>query len=719
LDDDISLTPLVCEGCSGTVYTDKGGVFQLKIKASHSSLHNTRDFPVQIFYSKTSPGSPPISHEFLCESGATPCDTEKGDLHYLRHLLFDKEVVIWDDTSIPFSGKVTIADTEGCVLPRVNVCAMHNDTSGVFVPIVCVESGVNGIYELPIVEGAMVHDIELDYHEHDFDNLSDIDYSVGYQILAENAPYFDNDFEDVSKAEVRVEVVGGKCNKFLGKSSVLIKVANCVWEPEPFVQSDNIIDFTNIPAHIMNIEVVDIVDSDESTIFPIWQVFQGTNPIVRSIDLRDVGAELENEQTAVESSSSRTDTGKENTAAEDRQDEELSAIEEKEDESLDTVRFQYDGVLKMEVVIDRSEDKYPNSCEKEEEDQPNPADFNGADSLHVMEYMKTFTVDVYFQYQILEGVTCDIVDDDLRLQVVNNVGFDTIAGSQQFEDSITDTLTKLALAYCNPQAVQYCSAKDLFLKYDPCVCPEEEDVAEECTEDCASCLGECDIANCGTAVSQDEWETCLNGSGLITEGTTCNAACSELCETSGCAFQVEHDTNDDNENTGGARVAGLIFATGRPNIVAPYTKSIIFRAIGADVVHKAAIFIEGLYSKGPGNSFALPTHEPIMILRDPPGKRLFINFSNVSLFHVPNLNCTRFKNVILGGLSYAKYENVVTTMKIKSSADETSIRGQLKVGASVTTKSSTELCIGGGGGLLGPLFATCNNLVSSELGVGM
>lgn len=645
--DDFSRTPLECDGCSGKEFTDKGGVFQLKIKASHPNLDNTRDFPIQIFYSKESPG--PIAHEFLCEGGVAPCDTVNGDIHFLRHLLFEKEVIIWDDTSVPFSGKLTIADTEGCVLPRVNVCAMHNDTSGVFVPIVCADSDVNGIYELPIVEGAMVHDITLDYHEHDFDNLSGIDFSAGYQILAENAPYFDNDFVDVSKAKVRVEVVGGKCNKFLGKSSVLIKVANCEWEPEPFVQSDNIIDFTNIPAHIMNIEVVEIVDSDDSRIFPIWQVFQGTNPIVRSIDLRDIEKEIDEIKNESNSSLNQTTTGKENTAAEKQEEEELLVLEGKEEDSLDTVRFQYDGVLNMEVVIDRSEDKYPNSCKKVEKQQPKPADFNGAQSLHVMEYMKTFTVDVYFEYQILEGVTCDIVDDDLRLQVVSNVGFDTFAGSQQFEDSITDNLTKLALAYCNPQSVQYCSAKDLFLKYDPCVClptqslPSNDQsndpsnqpslspssvVDNTCEKDCASCLRTCDIHNCGTAVSQDEWETCLNLSDIITEGTICNTQCSELCETTGCAFAVEHDINDEDENTGGARVAGLIFATGRPNIVAPYTKSMIFRAIGADVVHKAAIFIEGLYSKGPGNSFALPTHHPIMILRDPPGKIFFKIFYN-------------------------------------------------------------------------------------------
>ena len=706
---------LDCSGCSGNVTTDKGGVFEVKIKANHKILDNVRDFPVKLFYSKTSPGMPPIQHDFLCKSGSLPCDTLKGDIHFLKHLHFDKEVHIFDDTSVPFSGKVTIADTEGCALPRVKVCAMHNDTSGEFEEIVCVETNVNGIYVLPIVEGATVHAIDLAYHQHDFESLSSIDYSSGFVILAENAPYFDNDFEDVSKAKLRVEVVGGKCNKFLGKNTVLIKVANCEWEPEPYVQSDNIIDFSNIPAHIMYVEVLDVVDSDGSSIFPIWQFFQGTNPIVRAIDLRDVDAEI----NILDNSANISNTGKEDEGAEETEREELAVMERKEEDQLDTVRFQYDGVLNMEVVVDRSKDRY--TCEKE--DRPNPADYTGAQSLHVIEYMTLFTVDIKLKYQILEGVTCDIVDDDLRVLVINNVGFDNFAGSEQFKNSITDDLTKAALSHCNPQAsVQYCSPKDLSSNNDECVCPPEEDPNEDkCEDSCASCLKTCDKENCADASSLDEWETCLSESNFLTENSECKLACSDICETSGCAFAVEHDINDQDENVGGARVSDLLFATGRPNIVAPYTKSMIFKVIGADVVHKAAIFIEGLYSKGPGNSFALPTHQPIMILRDPPGENLlqvfcssihFDLFSHSRIFHFLIFS-------ISGGLSYAKYENVVTTVKVKSSEDETHLKNTITVGVDAMVQYDSLLCKGAGYGMLGFGFSYCDNPLNFDTDVGM
>ena len=55
--------------------------------------------------------------------------------------------------------------------------------------------------------------------------------------------------------------------------------------------------------------------------------------------------------------------------------------------------------------------------------------------------------------------------------------------------------------------------------------------------------------------------------------------------------------------------------TGRPSITYPYTKNLILGITGglANLKHKASIFVEGLYSNGKGQSFALPTDLPIMI----------------------------------------------------------------------------------------------------------
>lgn len=81
-----------------------------------------------------------------------------------------------------------------------------------------------------------------------------------------------------------------------------------------------------------------------------------------------------------------------------------------------------------------------------------------------------------------------------------------------------------------------------------------------------------------------------------------------------CLFDITHDGNGEN--------AGLdvFFATGRPNPFGDYTRNILFSVVGAgkDIKHNAVFFIDGLFSKGQGNSVSLPTYDPILVLRDPP-----------------------------------------------------------------------------------------------------
>jgi len=266
---------LVCDGCSGLAVSDGGGLFSIHIKALEPSLDNVSGIPVRLFFKKESPGD--IEHEFLCDNGEVHCP-ESGYIIYLNHLTFEVPLHVYDDTSIPFSGKITIADTNGCPLSDVTVCAMYNEPlSGIAEEINCVKTDIRGIYMLPIVLGSRVDFLDFAYYEHVFEQVSsEKDFTGGILITAENAPYVDYDFQDVTKAKLRVEVAGGKCNKQLGKSSVLISVAGCEWEPEPFSQSGWRKEHWNLPAHILHVEVVDIVDiSTDQRIFPIWMEFQG------------------------------------------------------------------------------------------------------------------------------------------------------------------------------------------------------------------------------------------------------------------------------------------------------------------------------------------------------------------------------------------------------------------------------------------------------------
>ena len=188
---DQSGNELDCKGCSGISYSGQGGKFEIAIKASSAYLGNESEFAVKIFYAKTSPASPtPISHQFLRDDQSNRCDPVHGNLIYLRHLEFSEDLHIFDDTSIPFSGKVTVADTNGCILNGVRVCANHNGTLGVTEEIVCVESDSSGLYSLPIVAVARVDFLEFHYHDHEFVSSNpEKDFTGGILVIAENVPF--------------------------------------------------------------------------------------------------------------------------------------------------------------------------------------------------------------------------------------------------------------------------------------------------------------------------------------------------------------------------------------------------------------------------------------------------------------------------------------------------------------------------------------------------
>ena len=150
------------------------------------------------------------------------------------------------------------------------------------------------------------------------------------------------------------------------------------------------------------------------------------------------------------------------------------------------------------------------------------------------------------------------------------------------------------------------------------------------------------------------------------------ALCSETTPPGGeapgpCIYGIQHDS--------GGRKAGIdvSYATGRPNILDTYTKNIFFSVSSEseEVKHKAVVFVDGLYSKGPGNSFALPTHAPIMVLRDPPG-----------------------------GNSYASFENIVTTVKVESATTRVSGSGNMELMLRTGLEFLVTSCFGGGFGAI-------------------
>lgn len=205
---------LICEGCSGNLNTTYGGSFQIEFLVDHPYLKNknNEEIPVRVYFSKQTIGMATIDHIFLCNEGQDVCDTENGLIFYLKHLNFNKPLHIYDDTSIPFSGKIAIQNTvysggTGCPIMGADVCLMHKTTQkGLMEALICVKTNSNGIYQAPVIIGSVVHDVEITYETHTFvqSHENQNDYSIGLPISSDGF-YNGHDFMDTTTSKMYVE----------------------------------------------------------------------------------------------------------------------------------------------------------------------------------------------------------------------------------------------------------------------------------------------------------------------------------------------------------------------------------------------------------------------------------------------------------------------------------------------------------------------------------
>ena len=123
----------------------------------------------------------------------------------MKHLHFKTPLHVYDDTSVPFSGRIIVYNT-GCPIRKANVCIQHLNTLHILEDLICRESDVNGYYEAPVIIGSTVHNIIIHSYNHKFDRTSEnkIDYSQGLQISA-GGFYTQNDFMDMDKTKLSVE----------------------------------------------------------------------------------------------------------------------------------------------------------------------------------------------------------------------------------------------------------------------------------------------------------------------------------------------------------------------------------------------------------------------------------------------------------------------------------------------------------------------------------
>ncbi len=195
---------------------------------------------------------------------------------------------------------------------------------------------------------------------------------------------------------------------------------NCDWEGKEYTQSGTTNTYLNVPAHFLHLEVLNVVDADENTIQGFYNYFQASPPIVREIDLLDTAQEFgEFEAGKEDVDVAEGDTGLQDEEEKEEEEEAFDEIDGEVKADRTTVRFQFDGKLIMEVIVEESKDEL--SCDNYD------SKFGTGNSFHVMNYMTLFKVRVNLEYEIyVDKIYCDIVEDGLQVRFPQNRACGTI-----------------------------------------------------------------------------------------------------------------------------------------------------------------------------------------------------------------------------------------------------------------------------------------------------
>ena len=146
-----------------------------------------------------------------------------------------------------------------------------------------------------------------------------------------------------------------------------------------------------------------------------------------------------------------------------------------------------------------------------------------------------------------------------------------------------------------------------------------------------------------------------------------------------CKHALEYDEDGSNAHF------DLVLFSGRPNPFSDYTKSLCITLDRSATLSIAKFVVTGDYKTGDGLSVAIPTHKPLLTLRDPPG-----------------------------GLSYSYYKNVHTTIRIDIKNYETYAGFDTQIKAMWGTKLDAGICAGVG-------VEMCKKIIESKVegGIGI
>ena len=296
------------------------------------------------------------------------------------------------------------------------------------------------------------------------------------------------------------------------------------------------------------------------------------------------------------------------------------------DINLESNRFQYQGELAISVSFTQIDNSMSRPLQEKQCYLDHHRDGILADSLHLVDYMSLLRANVDLT-QIVNGESCTDIGDGFKLEIKNNLGMDSNSGFYKFFWNLSEG---------DREKISSCSSIQI---------PTPRRAEYDDTED-------------GENTFQSDMEF------FRRQRSIANSNCI-------VPFQTLQPRNGD-------PVVSRVFVemfVGRPTFVRPYIRKLTFTVLHDDIVddvrHTAAFFVEGKYDKGLGRSFPVPTHKPVMVLRDPPG-----------------------------GDSYAKYENIQSTFKLFTEDSSANVDLHFKAGFDFETKTELAAAFGVRGGMV-------------------
>ena len=409
--------------CDGSITTDSSGIYQANffVDEPYLSLNRTVSIPVLLYFNRSFDNN---------QTGTFLANDEKSDITtsgyviYLQHLQFDRLVYVVDASTVAFTGNIYVRNTEfdsydGCPVADADVCVYELKTVSGFqttkLKLACKKSDSSGHFNLPLPIGSIVHNITISYFDHEFSPASNNPYALKYQdgiIIDPKIDYSKNNFVDMSIAPINVDVAGGLCNKTLGTAYIKYSILGCNWNGS-ILQQSNHFGSHFIPAQVVRILVILVNDYSNTPVTIVNNFFSDKQKIV---DLRKYV-----DPSAASSSFNSDATGSRLGV--------FSPPMLNQTENTEYVRFQYDGNLKLKFKL-TSADSVGAQCKQECTDFSSPY-YQTCDSIHVISALSIVQFDVSVYYEILPGLTCDIVQDGTVITLYNHLGYENIPNFEQ------------------------------------------------------------------------------------------------------------------------------------------------------------------------------------------------------------------------------------------------------------------------------------------------